>query len=223
LGNFALPDYVPAGYEMRDCIYQEEPWTFSYAYVKDNEFPEFYAGYTSYSIAAYGGIQISYHNELSKDTHFSFSHSYISCEEKIQVQEESFCFNEYAISSYQARHSNIKNPQIVNVTNISNNDEGYHLSSTLPQEELIKIAKSLVSQNTELKNTSEIINGCKAAGGDWLDEHNECESGGITEAFENYCSDFDGTYYGCHSGCRHSPDWPDVVCIAQCFAVCEFN
>ena len=78
-------------------------------------------------------------------------------------------------------------------------------------------------KDTELKNKSEIINGCKDVGGDWLDEYNECESGGITEAFENYCSDFDGTYYSCHSGCRHSPDWPDVVCIAQCFAVCEFN
>ncbi len=78
-------------------------------------------------------------------------------------------------------------------------------------------------KDTELKNKSEIINGCKSVEGDWLDEHNECESGGITEAFENYCSDFDGTYYSCHSGCRHSPDWPDVVCIAQCFAVCEFD
>jgi len=79
------------------------------------------------------------------------------------------------------------------------------------------------NKHPELGNKSEIINGCKDVGGDWLDDYNECESVGITEAFANYCGDFDGTYYSCHSGCRHSPDWPDVVCIAQCFAVCEFD
>jgi len=37
---------------------------------------------------------------------------------------------------------------------------------------------------------------------EWLDEHNECESGGISEAFENYCHDFNGEYGSCASGCR---------------------
>ncbi len=79
------------------------------------------------------------------------------------------------------------------------------------------------NKHPEFENKFDKMIGCNDVGGTWLDEYNECESGGITKAFENYCDDFDGTYYGCHSGCRHSPDWPNVVCTAQCFAVCEFD
>jgi len=77
--------------------------------------------------------------------------------------------------------------------------------------------------DTELENKSDIINGCKGVEGTWLDEHNECESGGITEEFENYCHDFNGEYDSCASGCRNYPAESDQVCITQCFAVCEFN
>ena len=78
-------------------------------------------------------------------------------------------------------------------------------------------------KDTELKNKSDKMIDCNDVGGTWLDEHNECESTGMTEAFENYCNDFNGEYDSCASGCRNNPAEPDQVCTAQCFAVCEFD
>ena len=79
-----------------------------------------------------------------------------------------------------------------------------------------------ISFKNELENKHDVMNACNDVGV-WLDEFNECESSSITESFENYCNDFDGEYYSCHSGCRHSPDWPQTICAAQCIAVCEFE
>jgi hypothetical protein len=69
----------------------------------------------------------------------------------------------------------------------------------------------------ELVDSIEIINGCKDVGGEWSSVHNECESGQITEEFENYCSDFSGEFDSCAPNCYND------ICTSQCLALCEFD
>ena len=75
----------------------------------------------------------------------------------------------------------------------------------------------------ESENKSNIINGCKDIGGNWLDNYYECESASIPDTFENYCRSFGGIYEGCNSPCRNDPVEPVGICTAQCIATCEFG
>jgi len=92
---------------------------------------------------------------------------------------------------------------------------------TSPSSTTIHVGKVAFSAFSE--NKPNVILGCTLVNGIWFDGYDECESKSITESFENYCSLYGGNYTSCNSGCRNSPDWPNVSCLAVCVAVCEFE
>ena len=57
---------------------------------------------------------------------------------------------------------------------------------------------------------------CIGSGGNWLEEHNECE-----RISSDVCSELGGSFESCASACRHDPD--AEACIAVCVQVCSFD
>lgn len=68
-----------------------------------------------------------------------------------------------------------------------------------------------------LKNFGELASSCEISSGDWLTEQKECE-----QINQTWCSENQGEYSECESGCRHNND-PLAVCTAQCVGVCKFS
>lgn len=65
------------------------------------------------------------------------------------------------------------------------------------------------------QNLDKIGESCEEIGGNWLNEHNECEQ--ITQ---EECENLKGTYNECASSCRHIEA---DMCIQVCVPVCYFN
>lgn len=62
----------------------------------------------------------------------------------------------------------------------------------------------------------ELKEACELLGGEYIDEHNECEY-----ISEEACTTLGGEFKECESACRHDPD--AEMCTMQCVIVCEFN
>lgn len=63
--------------------------------------------------------------------------------------------------------------------------------------------------------TANIAEHCEEVGGNWLDEHNECE-----DLTQEQCENLDGTYDECADSCRHIES---DMCIQVCVPVCYFD
>lgn len=70
--------------------------------------------------------------------------------------------------------------------------------------------------NNENIDANNVASGCQLNSGNWLAEHQECETGNSL-----WCEQTGGEFSECESACRHNPETD--ICTMQCVAVCKFS
>ena len=64
---------------------------------------------------------------------------------------------------------------------------------------------------------------CISSGGSWLIKYRECESFATNKGIDQEkCEASGGIFYDCRSPCRHDPEYPNVICPANCMKICQF-
>lgn len=71
-------------------------------------------------------------------------------------------------------------------------------------------------QTTETPVVNDLATSCQSAGGNWIEQYQECEM-----INNDWCKENNGTFNECASACRH--DLEAEICTLQCVFVCEFN